>query len=263
MLRILLALALIAPMAANADSALPFGKGMAGDQELPPPWGIGFDYFTMDQDYAIEQLSFTLQDPTLPGISLPDPTGVTVTNNIQHFDLKADVWLLPFLNVFALAGHVESDTEVDLSRATIIGLPFQLPPLTIKTDGTVLGFGGTLAYGTDSWFASLTGTYTNTDLGGDFDSEVTATTLQPRVGLIRSQWVFWLGGMYLDVEETHSGTIVLPGIGPVVFNAVLGAKDDWNAAVGAQHHFSRKSSLSFEVGFGGRTHTLFNYNYRF
>lgn len=259
--RLLLALALLLPLGANAESSLPFKKDLAGDRELPPPWGIGFDFFTMDQDYGIDALRFTL-----PGVILPDPSDVAVTNEVQHFDFKADVWLLPFLNVFALVGHVESDTVVDLSKAEIIGLPISLGNLAIKTDGTVLGGGLTLAFGGDNWFGSLTTTYTDTDLGGDFDSSAETWTVQPRVGLIRGQWLVWLGGMYLDVEETHSGTIFLPGLeqlGPVEFDVVLSTQDEWNTAVGVSHHFSKRSSLSFEVGFGDRTHTLFNFNYRF
>lgn len=256
--RLLLALALLAPVAAPAESTLPFMQDLAGDRQLPRPWGIGFDFYTMDQDYDIDQLSFTL-----PGVTLPDPSGVLVTNEIQHIDIKADVWLLPFLNVFAVLGHVESDTIVDLSNATIIGLPVELGQLPIKTDGTVVGGGATLAYGGDNWFTSLTVTYTDTNLGGDFDSSAETVTAQPRVGLIRNQWVVWFGGMYLDIEEKHSGTIVIPGVGAVAFDTVLGQQDDWNAAVGARHHFSEHSSLSLEIGFGGREHTLFNYNYRF
>ncbi len=256
MRRILLALILLLPVSAAADPI--WGKDMLGDNEFPPPWGVGFDFFTMDQDYAIEELSFSL-----PGVILPDPSQVNVGNEVQHFDIKGDVWLFPFLNVFGVLGHVENDTLVDLSGAEIIGggsIPLKIP---FSSDGTVLGLGATLVYGTPNWFASLTGTYTDVDLSGDFDSSTKSKTLQPRLGLIRGGWAFWVGGMYLDIEEKHSGIVSIPGLGSVPFSVTLGAGDDWNTAVGTRYFFSPRSSLSLELGFGGRDHTLFNYNFRF
>jgi hypothetical protein len=69
--------------------------------------------------------------------------------------------------------------------------------------------------------------------------------------------------MYLDIEEKHSGSIVLPGLGSIPFSVVLESKDEWNQAVGVSHRFSDRASLSFELGFGDRDHTLFNYTIRF
>jgi len=256
--RFLLVLALLAPTAALADSNLPFMKELAGDHQLPPPWGIGLDFYTMNQDYRITDLQFQY-----PGVSLPDPSQIAVTNEIQHFDLKGDVWLLPFLNVFAVLGHVRSDTVVDLSGTAVVGLPFPLGKLPISTNGTVYGGGATVAFGGDKWFAAVTSTWTHTDLGGDFDSSADTLTAQPRIGLIRGQWVGWVGAMYLDVEEKHSGSIDLPYIGRVPFAVVLDTRDKWNTVAGFQHYFGEHASLSLEIGFGNRTHTLFNFTYRF
>ncbi len=255
---LLIALLMLMPLTASAESRLPFLKDKAGDIELPRPWGIGMDFYTMDQDYDIEFLRFDL-----PGISLGDPSLLVVTNEVQHFDIKLDAWILPFLNVFAILGRIDSDTVLDLSQAPVQGLPFPLGKLPVSTEGTVTGLGFTLAYGNTDWFTTLTATVTETDLSGDFDSNIDTTTLQPRIGLVRGPWQFWVGGLYLDTEESHSGTVVLPVLGAVPFDVVLGGSDDWNTAIGVRHIFSEHSSLTFEVGFGGREHTLFNFEYRF
>ena len=42
-----------------------------------------------------------------------------------------------------------------------------------------------------------------------------------------------------------------------------GARRVRNYAVGAGYIFSPKATISFEYGFGDRTHTLFNFTYRF
>ena len=258
MRRLIILLAILMPLPSLADSALPFMKDLAGDSELPRPWGISIDFYTMDQDYDIADLQFEL-----PGVSIEDPSQIMATNEVMHFDLKADVWLLPFLNVFGLVGKVDTDTLVDFSKAEITGLPFDLGTLPVTFDGTVYGGGFTLVYGTERWFTSATTTYTSTSISGDFESSVDSLSIQPRIGLIRDNWVFWGGAMYLDVDETHSGAIDLPYIGPVPFAVDLVTKDSWNYTVGTGYYFSDRANLSFEVGFGNRTHTLFNFNVRF
>ena len=71
--------------------------------------------------------------------------------------------------------------------------------------------------------------------------------------------------MYLDTEETHSGNIDLgiPGAPTIPFAVSLESMEAWNYAVGMGYVFSPKAHLSFEVGFGDRTHTLFNFTFRF
>jgi len=253
-------LAVLLPISSTADSSLPFLKDRVGDRELPRPWGIGIDFYTMEQDYDIKDLKFIL-----PGVSIGDPSDIAVSNELQHFDLKGDVWLFPFLNVFGLIGRMSTDTLVDFSPADIQGLPpgVDLGKLPVSFDGTVYGGGFTLAYGGESWFTSLTGTYTKTSTSGDLDSSVTSKSLQPRVGLLRNNWRFWVGGMYLDTDEKHSGTFELPFLGGVPFAIELVSKDSWNYAVGAGYKFNDRADLSFEVGMGNRTHTLFNFNARF
>jgi hypothetical protein len=260
MRRLLLLLAVLLPLSSTADSALPFLKDIAGDAELPRPWGVGFDFFTMSQDYSIKNLEFAL-----PGVIVGDPSQLKVTNEVQHFDFKGDVWLFPFLNVFGLVGRVDTDTVVDFSSADIIGLPpgINLGKLPVSFDGTVWGLGFTLVYGTENWFTSVTTTFTTTSTSGDLDSSVDSTSVQPRIGLLRDKWRFWVGAMYLDTDEKHSGTFDLPYIGPVPFAVELVTADNWNYSTGVGYVFSDRADLSFEYGFGKRNHTLFNFTYRF
>jgi len=259
-----LVIALLIPCALHAQDdngrGPLFMKHLVGDGDFFDPWGIGFDFFTMDQEYAIKSLQFSL-----PGVTLPDPSLLQIENDIQHVDLKLDVWLTPFLNVFGILGYVDAKTVVDFSRAPITGLPVPITQLPISYDGTVYGGGINLVYGSENWFGAITTTLTDTDLGGQFDSSVSSLAIQPRVGLVRGGWLLWVGGMYLDTEEDHSGTITLPipGVPPVPFNVELEGSDKWNTAVGVGYVFSPRAHLSLEIGFGNRDHTLFNYTVRF
>jgi len=256
---LILLLAALIPLSSSADSALPFLKDkVREDIQLPRPWGIGGDLYTMDQNYDIKSLTFAL-----PGVSLGDPSKIKVTNEVQHIDIQADAWILPFLRVFGILGRVKIDTVVDFSQADIEGLPISLGDLPVKFDGTVYGGGFTLAYGSKNWFASVTTAFTKTNTSGDLDSKVKSTSVQPRIGLIRDSWRFWVGSMYLKTDETHSGNFDLPYIGPVPFAVELETKDRWNYVVGAGYAFTDRAALRLEYGFGARNHTLFNFVFRF
>jgi hypothetical protein len=263
------------PLAAQADAL--FGNDMAGDRQLPRTWGIGIDYFNMGQPYSIDSL--TLTDNIGPvvvdlGSALaPDPSVLAIDNDLRHGDLKIDVWVLPFLNVFGIYGQIDGATHIDL-RALGLPLPPQTNSLTIDYDGDVYGGGIVLAFGGDSWFGSLTATATDTSLGGDFKSSVSATTIQPRVGLRFGEHTeVWIGGYILDAEEKHSGTIdldlgVVGGSLPVdgqdaVFAVGLSQKEDFNLSIGTHMMFSEAWEATVEVGAGDRRTVLANFTYRF
>jgi hypothetical protein len=264
MRRLILILLILVPMAASAQESSSGGplfmKDMLGVREFFDPWGVGIDIFSMQQDYGIVSLDFQL-----PGVEIGDASLIGVTNDLQSYDLKFDAWITPFLNVFALVGRLKADTYVDFSKLPIQGLPFPLSAVQVSYDGTVYGAGFNLIYGTDKWFVALNNTWTDASLSGDFDSSVSAYTAQPRIGLIRDKWTFYAGGMYLDTQEKHSGTIQLPipGFPPVPFKVELESAENWNYAVGVMHVFSPKAQVLLEYGFGDRTHTLLNFTYRF
>ena len=94
---------------------------------------------------------------------IPDPSILPIDNEVDHTDIKFDVWVTPFLNVFAVYGQLDGSTVIDLS---VLGLPLPVETnhLTVDYDGDVYGAGLVLAVGGDRWFASLTGTFTETSL---------------------------------------------------------------------------------------------------
>lgn len=255
MKKLIVIMLLALPLTAFAESSLPWMKDLAGDRELPLPWGVGFDFFTMDQGYQIDRLELSF-----PGLGNLDPNLLDVRNQAQEFDIKIDAWILPFLNAFVILGRTDIETSINISG---LGLPLPFDNLVIDTDGKIFGGGLTLAVGGEQWFASVTGALTDTNLGGDFDSSAEAVTVQPRLGLLRDQWQLWVGGFYLDAEESHKGTIGIPFLGSVPFDVELSQENDWNYTFGVRHEFSKKFDATLELGFGDRDITLFNVTYRF
>jgi hypothetical protein len=260
-------LILVLPFSAQADPL--FGKQMAGDRKLPRMFGVGIDYFNMKQPYQIDGLSFT-PPPTFPLPPIANVNAIIVENEVEHIDIKLDVWLLPFLNVFGIYGQIDGETTVDLRN---VGVP--LPPgfeiLNIDYDGDVYGGGIVLAVGGDKWFASLTGTFTDTSLDGSFQSSVEATAVQPRFGIRATENTeFWIGGYFIDAEEKHSGTINLdlgslgPGFPiPIDFAVDLSQQEDFNFSIGLHTMFSDGWEATVEIGGTDRDTVLANLTYRF
>jgi len=263
------------PMAVQADAL--FGNSMAGDRYLPRTWGVGIDYFEMSQPYQIDSLTLTDNiGPVvvdLAALLAPDPSLLDVDNKIRHNDIKLDVWVLPFLNVFGIYGQIDGHTHVSL-QALGLPLPPQTNSLTFNYDGDVYGGGIVLAFGGEKWFGSLTGTFTDTNLSGSFKSSVNSTTIQPRLGLrFGNHTEVWLGGYFLDSEEKHSGTVDLDlglvgGALPVdaqdaVFAVDLSQQDDFNFSIGTHMMLSEAWETTIEVGAGGRRTALANFTYRF
>ncbi len=240
------------------QAMLPFMRAIAGDHVLPRPYGIGADVFTMHQDYAIDSLAFSL-----PGFSLPDPSIVKIKNRLVEEDLKLDAWVFPFLNVFAIYGHLDAQTDVNLSAVTIPQLPVSLGTLPIRYNGSVYGGGLTLVAGGDHWFASVTGTWTRSSLSGDFDSSVKARTIQPKIGVVNGPFQFWVGAMGLHTDEEHAGVIALPYLGNVPFAVKLKQASTWSPSVGVHYEMDRFADVTLEFGGGDRRTTLLNVNLRF
>jgi len=266
----LLVLATLAlPLSGYADAL--FGNNLAGDRELPRTWGIGVDYFSMSQPYKLDELSFS--PPVLP---ITDPSILPINNEIQYTDLHLDVWVTPFLNVFGIYGKIDGETTIDLG---VLGLP--LPPdvntLLVDYDGEVYGGGIVLAVGGDKWFASVTGTYTDTSLSGDFESSVQATAIQPRLGLrFGGHTDLWIGGYFIESTEKHSGTlsidlgpIIAPPDGPIPrpvdldFAVELSQQEKFNPSIGIHMMMSDHWETTVEVGAGDRRTVLANITYRF
>jgi len=238
----------------NAESRLPFMKHLAGEQQLPRPWGLSIDYYDMEQNYALDSLVFQF-----PGLSV-DPNLLDVTNDIKHIDIKLDAWVLPFLNVFVIAGQIDGDTNVDISRS---GLPLPFSEIPVSYDGDVYGGGATLVAGGDVYFGSLTLTYSDADIGGDFNSSVESVAIQPRVGIRVDKWQLFVGGMWLQADESHSGTITIPFLGSVPFDVELSEEERFNYGVGVHRDLGEHFEFTLDAGFGDREHILANIGYRF
>jgi len=244
----------VAGVAAPVAAGLPLLSDQVDPDRLPLPYGVGLTVYAQQQEYEVDSLSFSI-----PGLVL-DPSSLVIDNSITEVNLKLDLWLFPFMNVFAIFGDLDGSTTVDL-RGANVPLPFDR--LVINLDGRVLGAGMTLVYGGESWFTSLTGIYTETDLSGDLDSKASAVVVSPRVGLHGDRASFWVGAMYQAASESHQGTLGIPFFGEVDFAVDLKEKDQWNMLIGMHSRLTKHLTMVIEGGIGNRYNADLSLSYRF
>ena len=273
-------IAVISTTSAQAGSlsdSLPLGKSLAAGHELPLPLGISANVFFMEQDMEAQSIAVDIPPLPLPTGPLQLPPGLPaesakLESRVTTTTAKIDAWLLPFLNVYGVAGYVDGETTA--SGFSVGGLPPELASLlpnsfAIAYSGSTYGVGGTLAAGYNQFFASLDANYTESDLDIG-DSTIEAFVISPRVGITGDlgglNGALYVGAMYQDVDEQQNGTVKFPIMGtsvPVGYDVISAAKEEWNYLVGANLKASESWNYGIEVGFSDRTHVMATLNYRF
>jgi len=265
---------------AQADSlsdSLPLGKSLAAGHELPLPLGISANVFFLEQDMEAQSIAIDIPPLPLPTGPLQLPPGLPaesakLESRVTTTTAKIDAWVLPFLNVYGIAGYVDGETTA--SGFSVGGLPPELASLlpnsfAIAYSGSTYGVGGTLAAGYNQFFASLDANYTESDLDIG-DSTIEAFVISPRIGITGDlgglSGALYVGAMYQDVDEQQNGTVKFPIAGvsvPVGYDVISAAKEEWNYLVGANLKASESWNYGIEVGFSDRTHVMATLNYRF
>ena len=201
-------------------------------------FGIALNFYYQDQSYEVVDLQLSLPNP-VPTAALD----IDVQNRISELDLRLDYWLFPFLNAFGLIGALDGNTMVNL--------PSPLDNLDLDYDGVIYGGGVVLAVGFEDFFATVTGTLIQTDLRST-SSSVDARVLVPRVGFRAGRVALWLGGMYQEADERHSGQIEIPGLGEVGFDVELMETQAWSVLGGIVMGFGEHWYLEVEGGTAAR-----------
>jgi len=274
------AIAVVSTTSAQAGSlsdSLPLGKSLAAGHELPLPLGISANVFFMEQDMEAQSIAVDIPPLPLPTGPLQLPPGLPaesakLESRVTTTTAKIDAWVLPFLNVYGVAGYVDGETTA--SGFSVGGLPPELASLlpnsfAIAYSGSTYGVGGTLAAGYNQFFASLDANYTESDLDIG-DSTIEAFVISPRIGITGDlgglSGALYVGAMYQDVDEQQNGTVKFPIMGtsvPVGYDVISAAKEEWNYLVGANLKASESWNYGIEVGFSERTHVMATLNYRF
>lgn len=223
--------------------------------DRPAPAGFGLTLYNQTQDMHITSL-----DVQLPGLDPQTLGNLPVDNNTTTYHLKADYWVLPFLDVYAIFGQLKGSTTVTLSGVDL-GLPITLNKLVVDYDGWVYGGGITLAGGWDRYFATVTFDYNQTDLDVS-TSSVESWVVTPRVGFYDGPAAVYVGGMYQQAEERHEGVFTMPYLGAIPYEVELEQTEEWNYLVGLTAGVGQHWQLTVEGFFGNRFAVLAAVDYR-
>jgi|TARA_B110000438_G_scaffold48409_1_gene48766 hypothetical protein len=276
---------------------LPLNKELAGDADLPLPFGIGITGYTQEQDMLTDSISITAINPIvavidtnvvdgfLALVAVPDlvaaaalaadPTSSTtidltadkVESDVEVRLVRLDAWILPFLNIYGVGGKVEGDNKVigttHATSAAVTAALTNFPP--ISYEGDVYGAGVILAYSKGRWWGTLDYSYTEADLDISA-SEITTHTISPRIGTTGNignlKGSIWIGGMHQDVDEHQLGTVPFPPA-TVDYDVKQHAEEEWNFLVGGSLNLTKHIEIGAEGGFGDREQVMGNLTFRF
>lgn len=224
--------------------------------ELPRPAGLSYVGFSMERSFLVTELQLAQNggDPvTVEKVTvLPD-------SESSANSFRADLWILPFLNVYGFYGRTSSDT---LTFVTIENpLPGQ-DPITFEVptnlDGNTWGLGTVLGGGYKGFFGTVNLNYSVTDLGigSDIEANVNSVRVDYQRDFPRVSAALWLGYAYWNVEKEVKGSVVVPDAGTLDFAVKYEPIDPSNMIVGGRVVLFDRIDLVLDYGFWNDVTTL-------
>ena len=250
----------------DSNSIFPLWKSLLGDKKSMPPYGINLVAFDLSGQWDVKNFSAAVNGRPVVAIS-----GDAQVHPFTY-GFRTDVWVFPFLNVFATAGGLNLNVQ-----ATGYDLPLGVggvPPALIRGDvnlnldftGYYGGGGMVLMYAWKSLFTSAdysaVWTHLESSTSGVTGNELRTDTASFRVGYLAGVMQPYIGARWVKKIDHFEGTVGGPDGGPLTFAVDLQAPE-WNYQVGVHGLIAGHWELVVEAGFGDRTHGLVNVGYRF
>jgi len=259
--------------------------------ELPKTFGLAIVPNVIKQDLILKELKVGLNGGEMADMDFVKfGTARSDNSNIQ---LKADVWLFPFLNLYATYGKMRGSASAPIAIKGKDLIEFLggscsgiLSPKVCEKNfssiaqpeynGSNISFGFTLAMGWDRFFVALPVTYVITDLN-ILQDDVKALQISPRIGISSDagKWgtiSTFVGISYLDAELDVAGKIsfdtsAIPGENETTeLDFIINQEnaDKLNALIGFNWDVTKSWSFHSEAGIGGsRESFIASTTYRF
>jgi len=237
--------------------------------ELPPRFGIGVNLIYMERDIEVTDVVVTVGNR--PPESLSDRASFDVANRTTLSMVRFDAWVLPFLDLYVMAGETRTDTSLLASFDVVPPVGDPIPVVVEqdqRADGPLYGGGATLVVGHGAFFAMLDANYARSDVDL-FDGTIDALLLSGRVGWYRDtglgQWRVWTGVMYLDSSRTLTITTDIPLFGQAVVEVEQRPVNPTTLELGGSLTIDRRWDILVEIGsnFDDAFLTVVSGSYRF
>lgn len=276
--------------------ALPFLAQQVIDLgfDLPNPYGVALVGARLRQDLVLDGLEVSVDGGDRQPIDWVDFGQPSAEQSAVQ--AKLDAWVLPFMNVYAIAGKIDGKAKLELGVPgdellgflglgvlcdPPLGPPAEICRRTLSTEarlkynGNNVGVGINLAMGWDRFFVTLPITYVWSDVNL-VDTTIEALNISPRIGVtgdVGEMGVIaaFIGATYLDANIDLTGSFAfdtsgVPGLGDSTtldFKINQRNKDKWNYLVGANWDVSKHWSVMVEAGVGGsRENLITGFTYR-
>ena len=179
--------------------------------DLPKPLGFNVGIFGMEQDIKISDLGVGFNTPPQPVDFI---TFESASARLANYQSRIDLWLLPFLNVYGMAGAGYGQTTVSLAT------PVQFTSVAHFKGGN-LGLGVTGTFPIRSFFGVVDFNH-QWGFSSLLDNPVPANILGLRVGHAfrighrsrRTKMTLWAGSMYQSLQSNTLGSIKLSEVVP-------------------------------------------------
>jgi|GEM_PF-105716 len=267
---------------------------------LPLPFGISVVGLTQQQPFTVSKIGLEIDGQQSDIINDFIDGSITAKNlevSDTTYNLRFDAWILPFWNIYGLVGKTKGKAELELDvdlelptlllvaagigngfndkRCTSINLPYQGPApgdclvsiegieTTLHFNGTVLGYGTTIAGGYGDFFGMFDVNYSEADINIALE-KTQQTVYSARLGWNGSvgayQGQIWVGAMKQDIEQQIA--VSTPGNEVVVLidqhtsspvNYLIGAQwnitEEWAVIAETNFAFSDRQQFMFQLGY--------------
>lgn len=245
---------LVSTAPAAAQGAL-FGQNWVPEDLKPlmqKPFGVSFLSTNVGETLDVTSLSLVMGgQPVPPGaVSLK-----TVTHTTHIAGVSADLWLLPFVNVHGMVGHLWGSAN-DINPTVMPGLlpPGVTIPPTQEFTGTSYGGGVTFAIGYKRMFASYDISYVTSKvdlLSDNADALIQSVRGGVKLGSGKFRTTLYAGALHESITNTLTGTGLIPGLNPD-FKIDVAPQEPWNVLAGANLELTPRFAVTVEAGFGNR-----------
>ncbi len=208
-------------------------KATAAGFSLPLSAGLGLNYLWQESSIIIENLNVGFNGGQMYNLDNIVRFDEAISRS-QGLNVRPDVWLFPFLNVYGILAAVQTSTDVNFGVWIPDTTSYQelfSASTTADFNGTTFGFGLTPTIGVAGGFLAVDMNFTWTDLDA-LSKPAQAFVIAPRFGksfrvskrrLDRSVAV-WVGAFRLNIRSETAGSIPLSDLSD--FEEVFGKIDD-------------------------------------
>jgi|WetSurSiteA1Bulk_404760.scaffolds.fasta_scaffold00498_8 hypothetical protein len=205
--------------------ALPIlgAKAAARGYDLPYPAGLGLNYLWQESDLIIEDLFVGFNNG--PMYDLGEIVRFDdATSRASAINIRPDIWILPFLNVYAIFTQAKTSTEISagLWLPDTSNVWSEVTDFSSKAefDATGIGFGMTPTMGVGGGWLALDMNVTWQSISA-LEKPVFTFVFGPRMGKTfklknpERNIAFWAGGFRLKLESETSGSLALDEVLPL------------------------------------------------